>query len=81
MFFDVLNLRVVREVVSGRLLVGCYFDIDYLSLSDTKETKKSLPENSKLKNIPQTPFRSPSHSPFRLNSRTTATCFIVVLTF
>jgi hypothetical protein len=40
-----------------------------------KETKKSLPENSKLKNYRKTLFRSPSRSPFRLNSRTAATSF------
>jgi hypothetical protein len=40
-----------------------------------KVTKKSLPENLKLKNYLKTPFRSPSRSSFVLNSRTAATPF------
>jgi hypothetical protein len=38
-----------------------------------KVTKKSLPENKNLENYLEVLFRSPSRSPCRLNSRTTAT--------
>ena len=48
-----------------------------------KVTKKSLPENKKLKNYLKVPFRSPSRSSFVLNSRTAATllsrCFLCFL--
>ena len=47
-----------------------------------KVTKKSLPENKKLKNYLKVPFRSPSRSSFVLNSRTAATllfrCFVML---
>jgi hypothetical protein len=47
-----------------------------------KETKKSLPENKKLKNYLKVPFHSPSRSSFVLNSRTAATllfrCFFML---
>jgi hypothetical protein len=47
-----------------------------------KETKKSLPENKKLKNYLKVPFHSPSRSSFVLNSRTVATllfrCFFML---
>ncbi len=40
-----------------------------------QKKQKIKPENSKLKNYLKTMFRSPSRSPFRLNSRTATTPF------
>jgi hypothetical protein len=46
------------------------------------ESSISLPENTKLKNYLKVPLHSPSRSPFRLNSRSTATSIILCfLTF
>jgi hypothetical protein len=43
---------------------------------DEKSNKKIKPENKKLENYLEVPFRAPSRSSFGLNSRSTATSLL-----
>jgi len=57
----------MKKVTKNYSWVNIFFGIH--------ESSISLPENLKLKNYLKTPFRAPSRSPFRLNSRSAATFF------
>ena len=87
MIFLTKNIRAVRRGIKATFVVPCTawcLEDDFLFLLPRcKRNKKSLPENSKLKNYLKTMFRSPSRSLFKLNSRTAATllfrCFLCFL--